>query len=83
MAGTLNDEILRVTGGPTVNDGLLAYYHAAGATAETLNDATRQWLLIVTAPPDPEAYTDNDLWALIPGLTGTINDRMLQYWSAL
>lgn len=81
MPGTLNDEILRATGGPTVTEGLLAYFQAGGATATNLMDAEHQWLKIQT--PAGQG-TNQDLWmdylGLALGLDGTLNDRLLQYW---
>jgi hypothetical protein len=41
----VTDEILRATGGPTVPEGLLAWYKAGGATSDDLDDAERQFLL--------------------------------------
>jgi hypothetical protein len=76
MAGTLNDQQLQGTGGPTVMDGLLAYYRANGATATNFNDAQRQWYELQTG------LLNADFMAF-PGLTGTLNDRMLQYWSSV
>jgi hypothetical protein len=40
---TLNDEILRATGGPTINDGLSTYF--ARTPAESLQDAESRWLI--------------------------------------
>lgn len=87
MAGTLNDEILRVTGGPTVNDGLLAYYRAVtGVPGGTLNDQERGYLIVenILTPASAAGFSNNDLWMRLidplPG-DGTLNDRQLLYWS--
>ena len=83
--GTLNDEILRATGGPTVNDGLRAWFLARGATSGTLEDLERQFLNVVY-PPGNDTDTISDLWngfLTQSGYTlGTVQDRQLQYWSA-
>lgn len=57
-------------------DGLLAYYRANGATATNFNDAQKQWY-------DLQAGTQDASFLDFPGLTGTINDRMLQYWTSV
>ena len=74
----LNDEILRVTGGPTVNDGLSDYF--ARTTTESLNDAESRWLFSqggVTVLANV-----NDMWMELLG-PGQINDLKLAYWSGL
>jgi hypothetical protein len=81
MPGTLNDFIVTSTGGPTVNDGLLSYFKAGGATATNLADAERQWLKIQS----PVAEGSNqDLWVQYLsqnlGFEGTLNDMLLQFW---
>ena len=78
---TLNDAILAATGGPTVNDGLRAYYIAGGATAGTLNDLERQFLIANGGV----SGTNQDMWMALlsgQGYTGTLNDMMLQFWIA-
>jgi phospholipase C len=73
---TLNDEILRVTGGPTVNDGLMSYFGGSGS----LNDRERQWLQAQGATLGPV----NDMWMeFLSATPGTVNDRKLAYWTAL
>ena len=77
---TLNDAILAATGGPTVNDGLRAWFGAT--SAETLNDAELRWL---KSRPGVTTTTINDAWMQYLGAlgyTGTLNDRLLQYWVA-
>ena len=84
MAGTLNDEILRATGGPTVNDGLLAFFKAGGAAANsTLPDAERQWLCAQQGLQPSVAATNQDLWRRLLGLTDaqSLNDGLLIFWS--
>ncbi len=73
---SVQDEILRATGGPTVNDGLRTWF---GATAsETLQDAERRWLL---AQPGAICGTINDLWMqTLSGTPGTLNDKVFTYW---
>ena len=83
---TLNDEILRATGGPTVNDGLRAWYLANGAVGPvtaTLNDL--EWQFLRVQMPVGTSTTLNDMWMDYLsnlGYTGTINDMKFQYWSA-
>ena len=78
---TLNDAILRATGGPTVNDGLRAYYNTQGIPYGALNDMERAFLRVQM--PTAEGTT-NDLWMQyltdVLGYTGTLNDMQLQYW---
>jgi len=71
----LNDEILRVTGGATVNDGLASWY--SKTDTESINDAEFRWLGEQLATGN----TINDRWV---DLTGgpQINDGKLAYWSA-
>jgi len=76
----LNDEILRATGGPTVNDGLAS--HFSKTAAETLGDAERRWLL---AQVGAAGGTLGDLWHAVlraAGHTGSVNDMKLAYWTA-
>lgn len=81
MAGTLNDEILRVTGGPTVNDGLRAFFAANGGVGVTLNELERTWLLL-QFPTAPAGSPIGDLWMRFPlPVDGTVNDKQLRFWS--
>lgn len=83
MAGTLNDEILRATGGPTVNDGLRSYFTANGGVGGTLDVLERTWLLLQfpTAPVDSPI---GDLWMRFPlPAGGAINDKKLRFWSLI
>ena len=76
---TLNDEILRATGGPSVNDGLRSWFSALAS--ETLQDAERRWLGEEGAPP--AGKTISDQWIVLLNATpGTLNDKQLAYWSA-
>lgn len=81
MVATVNDAILLATGGPTVPDGLRAYYKAAGATGETLPDLERQFLKIQMPVADG---TNQDLWSQYLsgafGYVGSLADKLLQYW---
>ena len=83
--GTLNDEILRATGGPTVQDGLRAYYLLNGATDGNIMDMEREYLLGAIALPALPA-TNQDLWGQLfidEGFpNGTYNDQALQFWTA-
>jgi hypothetical protein len=74
----INDDILAVVG-PQLNDGLLAYYRANGATASQLNDAEYQFLIAQGAAP---AHV-NDMWVeYLTGLgyTGTLDDMRKAFW---
>ena len=71
---TINDEILRATGGPTINDGLASWF--ARADDEALNDAEHRWLIEQGATPGQI----NDMWVEVFG-PGQINDVKLAYWS--
>ena len=79
---SLNDEILRVTGGPTVNDGLKAFYAARGVIGSNVNDMEVAYLRTragVTYGPR------GDMWAQYltgKGYAGTINDQQLAWWTA-
>lgn len=76
----INDAILATTGGPTVNEGLLAYYQANGATSPQLNDAEREFLLVQGAAP----AQINDMWFEMLrglGLTGALSDMQLEFWA--
>jgi len=79
--GTLNDAILRTTGGPTVNDGLRHYYNAQGVPYGALPDMERAFLRVQMPT---EEGTTNDLWMKYLsgtlGFEGTLNDMLLQYW---
>lgn len=80
--GTLNDEILRVTTGPTVNDGLRAFFLARGATGTALNDLEGSYLRAragVTAGPLADMWRQ---YLTGKGYAGTINDQQLQWWTA-
>ena len=76
---TINDEILRVTGGPTINDGLSAFF---GRTdSEALPDAEYRYLQELGAT----ATQRNDMWFEVlraAGYTGALNDMLFQFWSA-
>lgn len=74
---TLNDLILSVTGGPTVNDGLMSYFGGSGP----LNDRERAWLIGQGVSPGPL----NDMWMRYLGgigYDGALNDRLYQFWAA-
>lgn len=75
----INDAILAATGGPTINDGLLAFYQANGATSNSLNDAEYEYLIANGAT----AGQVNDMWFDLltqAGFTGALNDMKLQFW---
>jgi len=74
---TINDVIVDVTGGPTVNDGLASWY--SKTADENLQDAEYRWLRESGADPTQI----NDMWyALLQlmGLEGALSDMQLQFW---
>lgn len=81
MSTSINDEILRATGGPTINEGLLTWYQTNGALSDDLQDAELEFLVNQgQAPRDLQ-----DMWFLFLGglgHTGALDDRRYQYWSA-
>lgn len=73
---TLNDEILRATTGPTVNEGLSS--HFSRTASESLQDAERRWLAAVPQSATPASIAD--MWDEFLPLSGSLNDRKLTYW---
>ena len=73
---SIDDEILRATGGPTIQAGLAS--HFSRTTSESLQDAERRWL---NAPPQSSAFASTaDMWnEFLPG-SGSLSDRKLTYW---
>lgn len=84
--GTLNDEILRATGGPTVQDGLQAFFLLNGATQGPVEDMEREYLLGAITLTPPAKSTNQDLWLILLEETilgkGTLNDKLLIFWTA-
>ena len=79
---TLDDAILRATGGNSVEDGLAAYYLAGGATGSTPDELSRSYAMSRAVGVDPNATTD-DIWMTYLGnlgFSGSLDDRLLQYW---
>ena len=88
MSRTLQGLILEATGGPTVNEGLLAWFQSHGAAGITnYNEAERKFLQIATAEPASTTKTNNEMWAilLIAGGYASVpfsrNDAELAYWA--
>ena len=82
--GTITDEILRATGGPTVQDGLRAFYLANGATGGAIEDLERQYLLDAIVGTPAARSTNQDLWRVFFAegfFDGTYNDQQLKFWS--
>ena len=76
---TLNDEHLSAQGGPTVNDGLRTHFSALAT--ETLQDAELRFLQAQVAVTT--ATTIQDAWMQFLAATpGTLNDKLLVYWTA-
>ena len=74
---TLNDLILAVTAGATVNEGLSSWY--SRTADESLTDAERRWLIGKGATPG----SLNDMWfdfLSTEGYTGALNDMKYDYW---
>ena len=87
MAGTLNDVVMQVTGGPTYNDGLRSYYIAQGgapvaavaAAGGSLADIERAMLQTKGATFGPI----NDMWMqYLSAANGALSDRMFGFWNA-
>ncbi len=80
---TLNGAILKATGGPTVNDGLRAFFLANGATSGSLNDLAMQFL----ASKGFSSGALNDRWMAYLASLGynqpTLNEREFWYWNGL
>jgi hypothetical protein len=74
---TLNDLILSVTGGPSVNEGLFAYF---GGTATTLQDRERAWLEGKTAVRGPIEDMWFDYLYNVRGYSGDRNDMEYRFW---
>lgn len=83
LFNSMMDAILGTTGGPTINDGLLAFYLANGATSANLADAEREFLVARGVSTSHRA----DMWyEFLTGLgsmslTGNVNDMKLDWWS--
>jgi hypothetical protein len=85
----LNQEILRATGGPTVNEGQLKWFQNHGAAGfTTFNDAERKFLQVASAEPVGTTLSVAEMWRKLlvagayMGAAGTLNDGMLAYWTA-
>ena len=79
----VNDNILSVTGGASVTDGLLAFYKLNGATSNSIKDAAYEFLL-ARGVADTSVI---DMWTIfltgVAGITpGTIKDMKAQWWAA-
>jgi len=84
--GTITDEVLRATGGPTVQDGLRAFYIGAGVTGGgAIEDLERKYLILSIVGPIPPRATNQDLWRIFfaeGAFDGTYNDQQLKFWSS-
>lgn len=77
---TLNDEIVRATGGPTVNDGLAT--HFSKTATESIQDAEARFLFAQAAVTVKGNLTDMWYQFLRASFTGSVGDMKLQYWTA-
>ncbi len=78
----INDAIMAVVG-PAINEGLLAYYQANGATSGDMQDAELQFLLARVEVTVQESL--QDMWHIYlgaRGFTGSLDDRRLAFWVA-
>ena len=78
---TINDEVVRATGGSTFNEGLAIWF--TRTAAESLQDAESRWLFSQVAVTVLGPI--NDMWFTFlraGGFTGTLTDMKHQYWSA-
>lgn len=83
VVAQVNDNILAVTGGPSVTDGLLSYYQANGASSDSIKDAAYEFLL-ARGVADTSVI---DMWMTfltgVSGITsGTMRDMKAQWWAA-
>mgnify|MGYP003451307331 FL=1 len=85
---TLDDAILAATGGPTVTDGLWAYFFSElGSPPElagaSLQDLERAFLRVQMPAEDG---SNSDLWftylSETEGHEGSLSDMLLAFWSA-
>ncbi len=74
---SLQDEILRATGGPTVNDGLASWF--SKTKDESLQDAEYRWL----GEQGAKLNTIQDRWHEFLGGSGHLNDLLLAYWEGV
>jgi hypothetical protein len=74
----INDAILAKTAGKTVQEGMLAYYLANGATSLDLDDAEREYLLANGA-----GFTEGTELVTDPGFGNTVNWNEGAGWSLL
>jgi hypothetical protein len=74
---TLNEAILFVTGGPTLNTGLFNYFGGAGTT---LKDRERVWLETLTAVRGSIEDMWHDYLFNVRGYSGSRNDMELRFW---
>ncbi|RLD71632.1 MAG: hypothetical protein DRI87_06665, partial [Bacteroidetes bacterium] len=76
----INDCIVTALGPGQINDLLLAFYQANGATSNQMNDAEVEFL-----SAQGVVVTDhlNDMWFRFlrgSGYYGSMNDMMYQFW---
>ena len=75
----INDCIVAALGSGDINDLLLAYYQAGGATSADINDAEYEFLLANGAT----AAHVNDMWFQMLGnlgYTGALDDMLHAFW---
>lgn len=75
----VNDCILTAVGPGHINDGLLAYYQANGATSDDIDDAEYEFLLAQGA----DAGHVNDMWFSMLtnlGYSGALDDMKHDFW---
>lgn len=81
-ANALNDAILEVTGGPTVNDGLLSFYLSNGAITSEIDDAELEFLIArgVTNTHIDDAWRIFLSGIISINLSGSLNDMKTEWW---
>lgn len=82
LTAQINDNILAVTGGSSVTDGMMAFLALHGATSDAIKDATHEFLLARGVPDS----SSTDMWRTFLGGVGgitpsTVKDMKAQWWA--
>ncbi len=77
----INDAVLATTGGPSINEGELAWYKGGGSNFDDLQDAEQDFLFLT----GQDLANLNDMWFGYLGslgYSGALSDRKLAFWIA-
>ena len=66
-----------------INSKLLAFYQANGATSGVLGTAEKEFLLAQGASGTSVTTLWEDFLTTVQGYSGTLNDKLAQYWESL